>query len=73
MVWIGVCASAYSTGSSNAVVISSKNKTSNQESNHRHAGPSHGFLEEDEHKEHKAAISSPIKGGKRLSSAVSLR
>jgi hypothetical protein len=27
-------------------------------------------LEEDEHEERKAALSSPIKGGKRLSSAV---
>jgi hypothetical protein len=63
------------TNSSNAVVISSKSKISNQESN-RHqpeAGRSHGFLEEDEREERKAALSSPIKGGKRLSSAVKYR
>ena len=59
------------TSSSNAVVVSSKGKISNQSSDHHHAGPSRGFLEEDENEERKAALSSPIKGGKRLSSAVS--
>jgi hypothetical protein len=58
------------TSSSNVVLISSKNKNPNQESNHRHEAPSRGFLEEDEYEERKAALSSPIKGGKRLSSAV---
>ena len=54
------------TSSSNAVIIPK------QESNHHcDAGPSHGFLEEDEYEECKAALTSPIKGGKRLSSAVS--
>lgn len=61
------------TSSSNAAVISSKRKIPNQSSDHHHAGPSHGFLEEDELEERKAALSSPIKGGKRLSSAVSTR
>jgi hypothetical protein len=51
------------TSSSNAIVVSSKHESN-------HAGPSHGFLEEDEKEERKAALSSPIKGGKRLSSTV---
>lgn len=59
------------TSSSNAVVISSKSKISDQESNHHHAEPSHGFLEENEYEEREAALSSPIKGGQRLSSKVS--
>jgi hypothetical protein len=60
------------TSSSNAIVISSKSDIPNQKSKHRHqdAGPSQGFLEEDENEERSAALSSPIKGGKRLSSAV---
>jgi hypothetical protein len=60
------------TSSSKAVVISSKSKITNQESKHRHqdAEPSQGFLEEDEKEERNAALSSPIKGGKRLSSSV---
>jgi uncharacterized membrane protein len=58
------------TSSSNAVVISSKSKISNQGSKLQDAGPSQGFLEEDEDEERNAALSSPIKGGKRLSSAV---
>ena len=57
------------TTSSNAVLISSKGKIPIQESDH--AGSTHGFLEEDKFEEHKVALSSPIKGGKRLSSAVS--
>jgi hypothetical protein len=62
------------TTSSNAVVIPSKSKIPNQGLKHRHqdAGPSQGFLEEeDENEERNAALSSPIKGGKRLSRAVS--
>jgi len=58
------------TNTSNAVVMSSKSKIPDDDSNHRQAGHSHGFFEEDEHEERKAALSSPIKGGKRLSSAV---
>lgn len=51
-------------------MVSSKSKTPIQESDH--AETSHGFWDlEDEHKERKAALSSPIKGGKRLSSTVS--
>ena len=58
------------TNTSNAVVISSKGKIQDQDSNHHQAEHLHGFLEEDEYEERKAALSSPIKGRKRLSSAV---
>ena len=58
------------TNTSNAVVIFSKGKIPDQDSNHHQAEHLHGFLEEDEHEERKAALSSSIKGRKRLSSAV---
>jgi hypothetical protein len=58
------------TNSSKAVVISSKSKVPNQKSNLHQVEPSQGFFEEDEDEERQAALSSPIKGGKRLSNAV---
>ena len=66
-------ASSCTTLLSNAVVIPSKKNIAKQVKSEfdGNCAPSHGFLEEDEGEEREAALSSPIKAGERLSSAVS--
>ena len=65
------CSTAHTTVSLNAVVVAVKDNVATKKKPASNDNMSCGFLEKDKMEEHDAALSSPIKGKKWLTNAVS--